>query len=108
VKAPALFARHRVVASVIVMLLFAVAITAAILRVSALDGAEEAKRQQAAVQEAASLRADFQAHQAQITDSIRADIAAGRLDDAKRLLNKYRPVANGSLDTLASSAKGKL
>jgi type II secretory pathway pseudopilin PulG len=105
VKAPALFARHRVVASVIVMVLFAVAITAAILRVSALDDAEEAKKQQAAIQEAASLRADFQANQAQITASIRADIAAGRIDDADRLLKKYRPVANGSLDRFSPRSR---
>ena len=100
-KAPVLFQRHRVIASVVVLVLFAIAITASILHSSALDEAEAAAKQQAATQEAAQLRADFQAHQAQITASIRADIAAGRLDDANRLLKKYRPIARGSLDALA-------
>ena len=108
--APVLLQRHRVVATAVVLALFAIAITASIFHSSALDDAEEAAKRQAATQEAAQLRADFQAHQAQITASIRADIAAGRLDDANGLLKKYRPVANGSLDALAASAatpKGK-
>jgi hypothetical protein len=100
-KAPALFARHRIVASAVVMVLFAIAITLAILRASALDDAEEAAKQQAALQEAARLAADFQAHQAEITAAIRADLAAGRVDDANRLLKKYRPVAHGSLDRVS-------
>jgi len=100
---PVLFERHRVVATVVVMVLFAVGITASILHSSALDEAEEAAKHQAATQEAAQLAADFQSHQAQIIASIRADIAAGRTEEADALLKKYRPVANGSLDALVSS-----
>ena len=101
--APVLLQRHRVIATVIVLALFLIAVVASILHSTALDEAEEAAKRQAAVQEAAQLKADFQAHQVQITASIRADIAAGRLEDADRLLKKYRPVADGSLDDLATS-----
>jgi hypothetical protein len=97
---PILFQRHRVIATLIVLALFAAAVATAIFRVSALDAAEASARQQAATKEAARLKADFEAHKASIVAAIRADVAGGRLDDADALLKKYRPVANGALDVL--------
>lgn len=105
--APVLLQRHRVIATVVVLALFMIAIVASIFHSTALDEAEEAAKRQAATQEAAQLKADFQTHHAQIAASIRADIAAGRLDDANGLLKKYRPVADGSLDALAAAAAPK-
>jgi hypothetical protein len=105
--APVLFERHRVLATIVVMVLFAVGITASILHSSALDEAEEAAKHQAASREAAQLAADFQSHKAQIIADIRADLAAGRTEEANRLLDKYRPVANGSLDGLRPKTGGQ-
>ena len=93
-----LFARHRVIASIVVLALFGIAIAVAVFRVSALDEAETAARQQAAEREVARLKADFEANKASIVATIHADVASGRLDDAEALRRKYRPVANGELD----------
>jgi hypothetical protein len=95
---PILFQRHRVIATLIVLALFATAVATAMFRVSALDAAETSARQQAAAKEAARLKADFEANKASIVAAIRADVAGGRFDDADALLKKYRPVANGALD----------
>ena len=95
-----LLQRHRVVASIIVLVLFVGGVAAAVLRVSALEASETAVRRQAADREAARLKADFEVHQAQIVAAIHAALAAGRLDDAGALLGKYRPVAGGALEDL--------
>jgi len=102
---PVLFQRHRVIATLVVFALFAIAVATAVFRVSGLDEAETSARQQAAVQEAARLKADFEANKASIAASIRAAIADGRGDDAEALLRKYRPVANGALDGLERPRK---
>ena len=99
--AAVLLQRHRVVATLVVLALFALGIAASVLRTSSLQEAEEATKREAAAREAAELKADFEAHKPQITASIRAALAAGRLDEADALLKKYRPVADGSLDALA-------
>lgn len=93
-----LLARHRVIASILVLALFGIAIAAAVFRVSVLEEAETSAREQAADREAARLKADFEANKASIVAAIRADVASGRLEDAEALRKKYRPVANGELD----------
>ena len=103
-REPVLLQRHRVIATVVVLALFALAITAAVFRVSALDEAETSARQQAATREVAQLKVDYEAHKASIAASIRADVAGGRIDDADALLKKYRRVAGGALDVLAAKA----
>jgi len=103
-REPVLLQRHRVIATAVVLAVFALAITAAVFRVSALDEAEASARQEAAAREAAQLKADFEAHKASIAAAIRADVAGGRIDDADALLKKYRPVADGALDVLAEKA----
>jgi len=95
-----LFQRHRVVASILVLALFASAVAVAVLRVSALEEAGISARQEAANREAARLKADFESHKQSIVAAIRADLESGRLDDAGALLAKYRPVAGGALDDL--------
>jgi len=95
-----LFQRHRVFASIAVMVLFAVAITTAVLRISGLEEAEIATRHEAAAQEAAQVKADFEAHKAAISASILADIRGRKFDEADALLKKYRPFARGELDAL--------
>jgi uncharacterized protein YpmS len=95
-----LLQKHRVIATLIVLALFALGVTTAVLRVSTLEEDETSANQQAATHEAAQLKADFEANQASIAASIRSAIADGRLDDADALLRKYRPVANGALDGL--------
>jgi hypothetical protein len=97
---PVLFQRHRVIATLIVVALFAIAVAAAIVRVSVIEEAETSERQQAATREAARLKADFDANKASIVAAIRADVAGGRIEEADALLKKYRPVANGALDAL--------
>src|SRR5690349_6210417 len=104
---PVLLQRHRVIATAIVLVLFAVAVVAAVMQSSTLHDEQEAVRQQAAVREAAELKADYDANATKIAASIRAALAEGRLDDAQALLRKYRPVANGGLDALASAARDK-
>jgi hypothetical protein len=100
---PILFQRHRVFASIAVMVLFAVAITTAVLRISALEEAEIPARHEAAAQEAAQVKADFEAHKAAIRASILAGIASGKLDEADALLKKYHPFAHGELEALKAS-----
>jgi hypothetical protein len=100
---PVLFQRHRVIATLVVFALFALAVAIAVFRISALEEAELSARQRAAAREATQLKADFEANKASITAAIRADVAAGRLEDADALLKKYRPVAGGALDTLVNS-----
>jgi hypothetical protein len=97
---PTLFQRHRVIATLIVFVLFALAVATAVYRVSTIEEADTSARQQAAAREAAQLKADFEANKASIIASIRSAIADGRLSDAEALLSKYRPVANGALDGL--------
>ena len=97
---PILFQRHRVFASISVMALFAVAITTAVLRISALEEAEIPARHEAAAREAAQLKADFEAHKASISASILADITGGKFDEADALLKKYQPFAHGELEAL--------
>jgi hypothetical protein len=97
---PILFQRHRVFASIAVMVLFAVAITTAVLRISALEEAEIPARHEAAAQEAAQVKADFEAHKAAISASILADITGGKFDEADALLKKYQPFAHGELEAL--------
>lgn len=97
---PNLFQRHRIFASIVVMVLFAVAITTAVLRISGLEEADVAARQEAAAQEAAQGKADFEAHKAAISASILADIRGGKFDEADALLKKYRPFADGQLEAL--------
>jgi hypothetical protein len=97
---PILFHRHRVFASIVVMVLFAVAITMAVLSISGLEEAEIATRQAAAAQEAAQVKADFEAHKAAISASILADIRSRKFDEADALLKKYRPFADGELEAL--------
>jgi len=100
---PVLFQRHRVIATVVVLVLFAIAVATAVFRVSALEEAESSARQQAATRESAQLKADFEANKASISASILAARADGRFDDAEALLRKYRPVAGGALESLANS-----
>jgi flagellar basal body-associated protein FliL len=100
---PVLFQRHRVIATIVILALFALAVATAVFRISTLEEAETAARQQAAAHEAAQLKADFEANKASIAAAIRADIAGGRLEEADALLRKYRPVADGALDALVNS-----
>jgi hypothetical protein len=97
---PNLFQRHRVFASIAVMVLFAVAITTAVLRIPALEEAEISARHEAAAQEAAQVRADFEAHKTAISTSILADITDGKFDEADALLKKYQPFAHDGLQAL--------
>jgi hypothetical protein len=99
-----LFQRHRVIATLIVFAIFALAIATAVFRISSVEEAETSAKQQGAAQEAARLKADFDAKKASIAASIRSAVADGRLDDADALLSKYRPVANGALDGLGAQA----
>ena len=100
-----LLQRHRIVATAVVFVLFAVAITAAVMRSSTLREEQEVARQHAAVEQAAALKADFERNKAAIAAAIRSALAEGRLDDADALLSKYRPVANGSLDGLVEERR---
>jgi hypothetical protein len=100
---PILFQRHRIFASIAVMALFAVAITTAVLRISALEEAEISARHEAAAQEAAQVNADFEAHKAAIRASILADITGGKFDEADALLKKYQPFAHDELEALKAS-----
>jgi hypothetical protein len=95
-----LLERHRVIATVIVLALFVGAVAAAVFRVSAIEEGEASARQQAAVREAAQLKADFEANKASIVAAIQAALARGRVDEAEALLKKYRPVAGGALEDL--------
>jgi hypothetical protein len=97
---PVLFPRYRVFASIAVMVLFAAAITMAVLRISGLEEAETATRQEAAAQEAEQVKADFETHKAAISASILADINGRKFDEADALLKKYRPFAHGELEAL--------
>ena len=100
-----LLQRHRVVATIIVLVLFAVGIGAAIIQTSTSREEQETERQQAALREAADLKADYDRNRSKIEASIRSALAERRLDDADALLRKYRPVANGGLDALVEERR---
>lgn len=97
-----LLQRHRVVATIIVLVVFVGGVAAAVLRVSALEESETAVRREAATREAARLKADFEAKRASIAAAIGAALAGGRFEEAGALLSKYRPVAGGALEDLNS------
>ena len=81
-----LFQRHRVIATLVVFVIFALAVATAVFRISSVEEAESLAKQQAAAQDAAQLKADFEANKAAIAASIRSALADGRLDDAEALL----------------------
>ena len=102
---PVLFPRHRVIMTIVVLALFALAVAVAVFRISTVEEADASARRQAAAREAAQLKADFDANKAAISASIRADVAAGRLEEAEALLKKYRPVAGGALEALSNAQR---
>jgi hypothetical protein len=64
------------------------------------EAAEMAARAQARAAEEARRSRDFEEKKAEVKATILAAIAGGRLDDARTLLDQYRPISKGALAVL--------